>query len=176
MTIFGASIETIYVVLLIAAGSFTILYLFFGDVLEGAGEVSVFLSPVLILSFITFFSVFGYLLEKTTGFNSYTIMVLSAAGSFALVTLLHLFVLVPLSSAEGSLGYTEQSLEGRVGKLIISVPDNGFGEVFIESKSGMISKPAASYEGSSIDEGQEVLIIEVKNGVLYVVPYKKNFE
>lgn len=55
MTLFGMPIETIYLILLIASGSLTILYLFFGDVLEGLGEAAGFLNPILILAFITFF-------------------------------------------------------------------------------------------------------------------------
>lgn len=175
MTLFGTSIETIYLILLIASGSLTILYLFFGDVLEAVGEATGFLNPVLILAFITFFSAGGYILELVTSINSFLIMGIAALAAFLLDVILHLFVLVPMSSAEQSLSYTEQSLEGRVGKIIIPVPEEGYGEVVIENYSGMISKPAASFEDTSIPEGEEVLVIEVKSGVLYVVPYKKNF-
>jgi hypothetical protein len=38
----------------------------------------------------------------------------------------------------------------------------------------MISKPSASYDNIAIEEGKQVLIIEVKDGVLYVVPYENN--
>jgi len=176
MTLFGMPIETIYLILLIVSGSLTILYLFFGDVLEGVGEVTDFLNPVLILAFITFFSAGGFILEKATELNSILIIVIAAFASVLLDILLNVFVLVPMKSAEQSLSYTEKSLEGRVGKAIISIPQQGFGEVVIESFSGMISKPAASFEDTPIPEGSEVLVIEVKNGVLYVVPYKQNFK
>ena len=175
MTLFGMSIESIYLSLLIVSGSLTLLYLFFGDVLEGLGEASGFLSPVLILAFITFFSAGGYILESVTALNSFVIMAISAALALLLDTLLNVFVLVPMASAEQSLSYTEKSLEGRVGKAIISIPEKGFGEVVIESYSGMISKPAASFEDTPIPEGTEVLVIEVKDGVLHVMPYKKSF-
>ncbi|MBD8006652.1 NfeD family protein [Bacillus norwichensis] len=175
MTLFGMPIETIYLILLIASGSLTILYLFFGDVLEGLGEASGFLSPILILAFITFFSAGGYILELLTSMNSFLIMGIAAVTAFLLDIILNVFVLVPMSSAEQSLSYTEKSLEGRVGKVIISIPEKGFGEVVIESYSGMISKPAASFEDMEISEGSEVLVIEVKDGVLHVMPYKKNF-
>jgi len=175
MTLFGTSIETIYLILLITSGSLTILYLFFGDVLEGIGEATGFLNPVLILAFITFFSAAGYILEFVTSMNSFLIMGIAAIAALLLDVILNVFVLIPMSSAEQSLSYTEKSLEGRVGKVIIPVPDQGFGEVVIENYSGMISKPAASFEDIPIPEGEEVLVIEVKNGVLYVVPYKKNF-
>lgn len=175
MTLFGMPIETIYLILLIVSGSLTVLYLFFGDVLEGIAEATGFLNPVLILAFITFFSAGGYILEKITSLNSFIIMIIAALASVLLDVLLNVFVLVPMASAEQSLTYTEKSLEGRVGKIIISIPENGYGEVVIESYSGMISKPAASFEGMPIGEGEEVLVIEVKSGVLYVMPYQKSF-
>lgn len=175
MTLFGISIETIYLFLLIISGSITILYLFFGDVFEGIGEVSVFFNPVLILAFITFFSAGGFILEKVTALNAFLIMAISALIALILDVLLNVFVLVPMKSAEQSLAYTEKSLEGRVGKVIVSIPERGFGEVVIESYSGMISKPAASFEDKPIAEGVEVLVIELKDGVLYVTPYKPSF-
>ncbi|MBS4209213.1 NfeD family protein [Bacillus sp. FJAT-50079] len=175
MMLFGMAIETIYLTLLIISGSLTVLYLLFGDVLEGLDEISGLLNPVLILAFITFFSAGGYILEKTTTLNSFLIIAISAFVSVILDVLLNVFVLVPMKSAEQSLSYTEKSLEGRVGKIIISIPADGFGEVIIENYSGMISKPAASFENEIISEGTEVLVIEVKNGVLYVVPYQKSF-
>ncbi|HLU22478.1 hypothetical protein [Lederbergia graminis] len=175
MTLFGMSIETIYLILLVVSGVLTILYLLFGDVLEGIGEATGFLHPVLILAFITFFSAGGYILEKVTSLNSILIIVISAIIAAILDVLLNIFVLVPMSSAEQSLSYTEKSLEGRMGKAIITIPQNGFGEVVIESYSGMISKPAASYENTEIAGGSEVLVIEVRDGVLYVIPYKPSF-
>ncbi|CAM3912853.1 hypothetical protein [Lederbergia lenta] len=175
MTLFSMPIETIYLILLIVSGSLTILYLFFGDVLEGIAEATGFLNPVLILAFITFFSAGGYILEKITSLNSFIIIIIAALVSVLLDVLLNVFVLIPMASAEQSLSYTEKSLEGRVGKIIISIPENGYGEVVIESYSGMISKPAASFEDTPIDEGEEVLVIEVKSGVLYVIPYQKSF-
>ncbi|GIN84829.1 putative membrane protein YuaF [Heyndrickxia sporothermodurans] len=174
MTIFGTPIDTIYLILLIAAGSLTILYILFGDIFHGVGEALGYFHPTLVLSFITFFSAAGYIFEKITSFSSPLIISLSAIIALILVTLLNIFVLIPLSSAEESLSYTEESLKGRVGKLIISIPKDGFGEVVIDSKSGMISKPASSYENTPIAEGKQVLVIEVSNGVLHVVPYEYN--
>lgn len=176
MTLFGFPMTEIYFWMLIMAGILIVLYLFFGDVLEAVGEVSVFLNPVLILAFIIFFSAAGYVLEWATSLSSWVIMGISASLSLTLTTLLHVFVLVPLASAEESLSYTEESLVGRVGKIIIPIPDSGFGEVFIKSKSGMISKPAASFEQKPIKEGQRVLVLENKQGVLYVVPYENDLE
>lgn len=174
MTLFGTPIETIYIILLIVAGSLTILYIFFGDVLQGIGDSVSFLNPALILAFLTLFSATGYILELVTSLSSLLIIIISIFVAFVIDTFLNIFVLIPMSSAEESLSYTEESLKGRVGKIIISVPENGFGEIIIDSKSGMISKPAASYENMTIAEGKKVLVIDVVNGVLYVDPYEIN--
>ncbi|MUK88866.1 hypothetical protein GMD78_10725 [Ornithinibacillus sp. L9] len=172
MTVFGMDIHSFYLTILLVSGCITVLYIFFGDVLDAVGEGIVFLNPALILSFITFFSASGYILEVITSLSSILIIVISVITAFILDTILHFFVLVPLSSAEESLSYTEESLKGRVGKIIIPIPDDGFGEIIIESKSGTISKPVASYENTPIEEGTQVLVIEVEKGVLHVVPYE----
>jgi membrane-bound ClpP family serine protease len=174
MTLFGTSIETIYITLLIIAGSLTIIYLFFGDILEGIGEAVGFLNPVLILSFITFFAAAGYILELITPLHSMMIAAIAIVLAFILDTLLNVFILIPLSSAEESLSYTEASLRGKVGKIITPIPEDGFGEIIIESKFGMISKPATGIENEAIAEGRKVLVLKVEKGVLYVEPYDYN--
>lgn len=171
MTLFGYPIETIYLILLAISGLLTLIFILFGDIFDGIFESISFINPVLILTFIIFFSASGYTLEKITSVSSLIIIIISAVAAFILDIFLNIFVLIPMSSAEESLGYTEDSLKGRIGKIIIPVPKNGFGEIMIESKSGSISKPAASYEDTEIEEGEQVLVIEVKDGVLYVTPY-----
>lgn len=170
MELFGFPIETIYLYALIISGALIILFLFFGDLLGGIGEIAGIFNPVLILAFITFLSASGYLLEMLTSLNSMLILGISAVLALLLDILFNVFVLVPLSSAEESLAYTEDSLRGRMATVLISIPENGFGEIMIESYSGRISKPAASFDNVPIQEGQEVLVVETKNGVLYVLP------
>ncbi len=176
MELFGATLENIYLFMLILAGILTILYLFLGDFLDGIGEISPFLNPALILAFITFFSASAYILEITTSLSTMLIAAISITIAFILDAVLNIFVFIPMASAEESLSYTEDSLKGRVGKIIISIPMDGFGEMIIKSKSGTISKPAASYDNETINEGQQVLVIEVKNGVLYVIPYEEELD
>lgn len=176
MELFGTSIENIYLFILIFSGILTILYLFFGDFIEVFGDSSPFLNPALILAFITFFSAAAYILELITSLSSIVIIILSLVIAFIMASILNIFVFIPMKSAEESLSYTEESLKGRVGKIILSIPTDGFGEIVIKSKSGTISKPAASYDNEAIQEGKRVLVIEVKNGVLYVVPYENDLD
>ncbi|MDW0117967.1 hypothetical protein QTL97_13565 [Sporosarcina thermotolerans] len=172
MELFGMPVINVYLTVLIIAGLATVLYLFFSDISEGIGEASPFLDPAVILAFISFTSAVGYILELMTDWNHLLILLLALATATLLDFLLYFFVLLPLKSAEVSLAYTDESLTGRVGKVIVPVPVDGFGEIVIESVNGIISKRAAGYENQPIDYGKEVLIIEVKEGTFIVKEYE----
>ncbi|WP_420828838.1 MULTISPECIES: NfeD family protein [Metabacillus] len=169
---FGYPIETIYLFGLIIAGSLTLLFVFFGDAVEGITGGIPFLSPTLVLAFMTFFFACGYILEMTALFSAFLSVFISIFSSAILVTLLHIFVLVPLSSAEESLSYHESELKGRVGHVITSIPVNGFGEVLLSSSVGSISKIAASFDNTPIPSGTKILVIESKNSVVSVTSYQ----
>ncbi|MFO7036541.1 NfeD family protein [Bacillus velezensis] len=174
MDIFHLPLETVYLYTLIISGSLTLLILFFQDVFHGLSEaipVS-FLNPALILSFLTIFSASGYIGEIAAPLSSSVIALLSFVLSVLLVSLLHFFVLVPLLSAEESLAYRETDLKGRVGRVITSVPKDGYGEVIIEGIGGAISKSAVSFDQEQIKYGTAVLVIDVKDGVLFVTPHE----
>ncbi|MFD1780717.1 NfeD family protein [Fredinandcohnia salidurans] len=171
MELFGYDIETIYLIGLVISGIGTLLFILFGDFLEGIFPDS-FLSPTLIFSFLTFLSASGYIFEKMLSFHSLLIFVISLVLALILVTLLNVFVLIPLSSAEESMVYREEELKGRIGKVITSIPIDGFGEVVIEGIGGTIAKSAKSFNNEPIPYDEKVLIIDVKEGVAYVLPYQ----
>ena len=172
MELFGLPIVQFYLYALIISGLITILYMFFSDIAEGVGEGSPFLDPAIILSFITFASASGYIMELTVKWNSGIILVVALVIAFLLSLLLYLFVLLPLSTAEVSLAYTDGSLTGQVAKVIVPIPVDGFGEIVIETISGLVSKRASGYDNTAIDYGKEVLIIDVKNGTFIVKEYE----
>lgn len=174
MIIVGYPIETIYLFALLFGGVLTFFYLFFSDVLEGIFEFlpDGILSPTTILAFITFIGASGYLFEKFTSFQSLLIFIFSFCIALICVLILHYFVLVPLSQAEESLAYREEDLIGRIGRVITSVPVDGFGEVLIEGKSGTIAKPAKSIDNHEIKAEQNVIVVDIQNGVLIVQIYQ----
>ena len=172
MTLFGFAIQDLYLWILIIAAILTVVVLLFGDLLDGIFESVPFLHPVLVLSFFIFLSAIGYVLEWFMNWESIVILIISSILSIIFVTLLHLFVLVPIRSAEQSWGYSEEALMGSVGTAIVSIPIDGYGEVMVQWKSGVISKPAVSYDNKAIPQGERVLIIEIKDGVFYVSPYQ----
>lgn len=175
MELYGVSLEQIYLYGLIISGILTFLIVLFHDVFAGL-ELPDFLNPTLVLSFLTIFSACGYLLERLALLNSLLISAIAAVTAILLVSLLNIFILVPLSSAEESLAITETDLKGRIGIVITSIPTDGFGEVLIESNSGSIAKPAVSFKADAIPSQTAVLVIDVQNGILHVVPYEQILE
>lgn len=170
MELFGYSLQTLYVIGLIVGGCGTLIYVLLSDVLEGIFE---FISDgifnlTLVLSFVTICSASGYLLESFTNVNSFIIFIVSALVALLLVSLLHIFILVPLASAEATLAYSDEDLKGRMGQVITSIPVSGFGEVLIRAYSGNIAKSATSFENVAIPAGKEILIIDVQDGVVQV--------
>jgi membrane-bound ClpP family serine protease len=165
-------VEQIYFYILIFMGAATILYLFFGDVAEGIGEGIPFLNPTIIMAFITFASVLGYLLENFTTWNSWLVFIISLVVGAIFDVLLYFLFLLPMASAEVSIAYTDESLAGQVGKVITPIPADGFGEIVIETVSGLVSKRSAGYDNEEIDYGRNVLIIEVTNGTFLVREYE----
>lgn len=172
---FDVALSTVYLTIVIAIGLCMVLYLFFADVADGVTDGIPFLDPAVILAFITATAAAGYILEVFSELSHLVIFLTSMVISFIFTALLYYFFLVPLRSAETSLTYTEESLAGQTGRVITPIPVDGFGEVLIETVSGNIHKRAASYNQEDIPYGQEILVIEVMNGTLYVQAYESLF-
>ncbi|WP_078551242.1 NfeD family protein [Bacillus alkalicellulosilyticus] len=175
MELLGYTLENIYLAGLIIGGSLTLLYILLGDIIEGMFEFipeGIF-NPSLVLSFISIFSGAGYLFERLSAMNSFVIFFFSGGIAFLVVTLLNIFVFIPLSNAEESLAYSDEDLKGRIGKVIVTIPADGFGEVIIESKTLRIAKSARSFDGVDIPYDSEVLVIDVNQGVLHVTKHEK---
>ncbi|WP_440969678.1 hypothetical protein ACSS6N_15295 [Peribacillus frigoritolerans] len=145
MELFGVPLETVYLYGLIIFGGLTFLFILFNDIFSGLELPDIF-NPTLIFCFLTVFFASGFLLESLSGLNAGLCAGISLIISFTIVTLLNVFVLIPISSAEESLTFHDNDLRGRVGRVLTSIPVDGFGEVLIESISGSIAKTAASYK------------------------------
>lgn len=166
MELFGYSLSSIYLTVLIVSAACVLLTLLLSDLFSG--DIGV-LNPTLILAFFTILSAGGYLMERYVSINSWLILLISSTIALLISICLHFFVFIPLANAEESLVYDEESLKGRIGKVITSIPKDGFGEILIESISGNISKTATSFYNEEISYGTETVVVEIKNNIAYVV-------
>src|SRR5690625_581377 len=120
-------IQTIYLYGLIIGGSITLLYMLFGDVFDAIGAIGdvapgSILNPTVILSFISVLSGAGYIFELRGSFHSLTIFILSTLISLVIVSIIHFFILVPLSKSEQSITMSINDLIGEEGEVITTIP------------------------------------------------------
>ncbi|WP_230501224.1 hypothetical protein [Sutcliffiella rhizosphaerae] len=166
---------TLYFWCLIIFGGLTLIYILLADVVDGIFDATP-VDPALIFSFFTVFGATGYLLEKFSPISGWLVLVITTIAALLLVILLHIFVFVPIRSADSSLGYSDDDLKGKLAKVIISITKDGFGEVVLSIGGSTVSRSAQSFENEAIAYDTEVLIIEVQTGVVSVTPYEKVLE
>nr|WP_245402417.1 hypothetical protein [Psychrobacillus psychrodurans] len=145
------------------------MYVLFADAIDGM-DSGIF-NPTTILSFLLFICASGFILLKLTDWDEKIVILAALIISSILTFLLYFFILVPLASAEVSTAYTNESLQGQVGRVIIPIPSDGFGEIVIETVNGVISKRAAGYDNEEIEYDKQVLIIDFDNGTFLVKEY-----
>ena len=86
------SLETIYFYGLLVCAGIAILLFLFGDIFEFDGP----LDPMLIVPWLAFVSLVGFLGERLTTLSSLFILLIGVALATILVFLLNFYVLVPL--------------------------------------------------------------------------------
>lgn len=167
------SIEQLYFYILIFCTILSVVLFLVGDILQFDGPID----PVLIVPWVAFVSLFGYLGEKLSTLGSGWVFLIAAMLSSVIVFLLNFYVLVPLKNSESTISVSEKTLEGRSATVVTPIPVKGMGEITISNVTGTMSRPATFYteQEEPIDKGKEVLIIEVRERVCYVVPYVENF-
>lgn len=166
----GFPLETIYWYALIVCAVLAVLLVLFGEIIDVDG----IFDPMLIIPWFAFTSLFGYLCENFTEWNSWYILIGSGVISAILVFLLNFYLIVPMRQAESTMSISEKDMEGNVATVVTPIPEKGMGEIRFISVTGSLSRPAAFYtqQEESAPSGSQVLIIEVRDRVCYVVPYE----
>lgn len=90
-------------------------------------------------------------------------------------------IVAPLmDKAHNSMAYSVKSLEGRTGTVITPIVGNNMGEIMVGDAFGRINKMAKIYQDTSnnyerIEQGTNILIVEMVDNIAYVIPYDINF-
>lgn len=174
MEILGIDIQTIYLYGLIIGGSITLLYMLFGDVFEVIGGIGEFapgsiLNPVVLLSFVSVFFGTGYILEIREMFSSGTNMLFALVIAVIIVSIIHFFILVPLSKSEQNTAQSRNDFLHKQGEVIITIPEYGLGEVLITMPFGSSGHVARSASLVEIPQGTIVVVIRIEEGDVLVV-------
>lgn len=158
---------------------FTIIVVIFGDVLgdalSGAFDFlnADFLNPVVLTGGITAFGAAGLLLEKYTPLSGIWLLLSALGIGFVISVGAYFFYVKPMNKAENSIGYSIQGLVGKLAEVIVPIPKEGYGEVLIKAGAGNTNQIAASFDGTEIQAGTRVVVVDVKDDTLYVTRFDK---
>lgn len=169
--------ETVYMACLIGGILYALISVVFGDWLSQALDgVLDFLSldgpsifqPMTLVGGITIFGGAGLLLERYSGLGVWVVALVALL--IAIVGAIAVFFLYvkPMENSENSIAFTIGSLAGSRGEVLVPIPENGYGEVLVKVGAGNTNQIAASYDQKPIAGGAHVVVIDVREGVLYV--------
>lgn len=141
----------------------------FGEVLDGFLE-GTGISSLTLFGGLTAFGGIGVILSKYVSWNwaPLTVLAVTLLITILIMIAVHFLYVSPMKKAENSTSYSIRELVGKSGEVSIAIPANGYGEVVIRVGAGRTNHIAASFDGTDIASGEEVYVVEVKEGTLYV--------
>lgn len=170
------ALETIYIVCMVCGILYALIVLIFGhaDWLSHNHVHLPVLQPILLVSGATAFGAAGYLLGRFTSLSDLLVVSLAVLMGIGLAVASYFLWVQPMSRAENSTGYTMSQLGGKLGEVSTTIPANGLGEVLVKMVSGTTFHMAAALDGEPIREGSRVVVVEVRDHVLYVTPFPQD--
>ena len=133
-------------------------------------EMLAFLRPSVIVSAITAFGGAGILLTKYSGLASGVVLTLAILVAAVVAVLIYFLYVKPMMRSENSIGFSMRELVGKMGEVITTIPEKGYGEVLLNVGASRTNQIAASADDVPIRSGTTVVVVEVDSDTLYVTP------
>ncbi|MNR55843.1 hypothetical protein D3C85_1763010 [compost metagenome] len=73
-----------------------------------------------------------------------------------------------MRQSENSTAFSMRELTGKIAEVTVPIPQHGYGEVMVKVGAGFTNQIAASLDGTWLVSGSRVVIVEVKEDVLFV--------
>lgn len=128
-----------------------------------------YLNPTSIALFLLGFGFFGYLFHNLTPALASLSLLLAFIGGVVIAAVLLTILSRIFANVESS---TEQDVvdrTGMLGKVSITIPEKGVGEIIYTSPGGMRkSIPARGLDGQHLERDEEVVVVNYQNGVAEV--------
>jgi len=121
-----------------------------------------------ILAFLAWFGGTGYLLTKHSNLVAIFCLAIAIAAGLTGGWIVFQFMARLLRDTEVQMNEWDYRHEGSVGRVSISIPAGGTGEVIFEQHGVRRSAGARSDDGSSLEKGVEVVISRYEKGMAYV--------
>ena len=129
-----------------------------------------FLNPTSVMFFLLGFGFFGYLFHNIIGLEAPLLTLISAGISGLIIAALLLVALARLfGNSESATVQDVSDRTGLLGKVSITIQENGLGEILYVSPGGMRkSIPARSIDGRRLERDQEVVVVNYQRGIAEV--------
>lgn len=122
-----------------------------------------------VMFFLLGFGFFGYLFHNTGHLMSIVTLVLAGISGVIIAALLLLLLSRLFGDSEGATVQDVSDRTGLLGKVSLTIPENGLGEILYVSPGGMRkSIPARSSDGRRLERAQEVVVINYAGGIAEV--------
>jgi membrane protein implicated in regulation of membrane protease activity len=128
------------------------------------------IGPIDVLSAGSFLVTFGatnWIIYHITDHKTMSIL-LSVLIAIVVTAILQ-FTVAPFRKAESSTALRDGDLIGSKAEVILTIPNHGTGEILISTPTGRINRPAMVYETGEIEQGEIVIVMEIKESVCYVL-------
>jgi len=122
------------------------------------------------LAFLTVFGATGFILMHFSGWPAILATPIAIVPGLAAGVLLAL-LLAKLLAGERVMRPIDYELEGTIGRITVSVPASGVGEVVFSKGGSRRSEAARSLGSKPIPYDTEVVIVEYEHGIALVQPY-----
>lgn len=159
---------------------FTLVTAVLGDIVSHALHGALdflsadYLNPMVLAAGITVFGGTGILLDDYSPLPAAAIIVLALAFAVLTGALIGKYYIRPMKKSENSTAYSMNGLKGRIGEVLTAIPGKGCGEVLVKVGAGNTNQIAASFDGTDIQAGTRVVVVEVKDGTVYVSRFEHN--
>lgn len=167
-----------YIGCLIFGVLFSVISIFFDDILEGIlGSFDLShggaLNSTVLVSGIAVFGGAGFILTSHTVWDTKLIFLISILIAVLFSVFFYFLYIKPMRNAESNTGFSLHELVGKEGEIILAIPQKGYGEVFINVGTAGNTGQIAASEAGEIAQGTRVIVHAVQEGVLYVLPIQK---
>jgi hypothetical protein len=128
-----------------------------------------YFNPTSMALFLLGFGCFGYFFHNMTNLAVAFTLLLATGGGLLLAVLLLMALNRLFANSEGSTELDVVDRTGMLGKVSITIPAAGIGEIIYTSPGGIHkSIPARSLDQQRLERDQEVVVVTYQNGIAEV--------
>lgn len=104
--------------------------------------------------------------------NDIMVLLLSTLVGLLSYIIIYFFI-APKIKNDASIAISVHDLKGLKGKVTVTIPKDGYGQVRLHEGVSYETRPGKSYDESVIEQGTEIVVIDVINGVVHVTEVAK---